>query len=802
MRAHQTVRVRGGPASPGASRAEPARTRPNGAARSNQMLLRRPQVGRVVDPLEREADRAADRALGESQAEPFAAAAAQPNGVHAGRAVEEDLTLRRQPEEEEEEEELLAKAEPGGPVAAGTEAAASAVAEGGKPLSGDLRAYFEPRFARDLSGVRIHDSSEAHAAAKQINARAYTLGTDIAFGTGQFDPASRRGRWLIAHELAHVAQAPACAGPSPQPALEREAESAATTVVAGGRPNLAERRDERRPALFGEPQHVPEVTYVAGQDPRNDGFLNDAIQYHRAWRLRPRNVDSLEDVVDHLQGGRGDIGRIRIVTHASQTNLFTALFEGGAPGIQEAELRAVSEGPAAAVEQAIGGNLLTDQTYTNILDHLRQTNAAMLRPFGLDRAGTQPTGAVQRFIRRTADLLLYTTGQVDPALPQAQRQQIGRQRPTLQRGLRTVVDSLRQQVQQAPPGGAGVTAQQAQDMENAILGIQGFNFQLGLQPRARVRDVAAANTAIAGNFYARLGRLRARFKSSSWVDIRGCRVGGSASYMRAVSEFFGTGADKPHVSAPDWWQSFPTLGYQTVLDRDIPGLAADADVARALDHWFQLTGVERRMMDDIIFYLDLVIREQERQRAGGFGLGRRGLLGGLHPPEELGLQPPSPLFRRPGLPRLELPELGTGAGGRAGGTPGFGQPRLDNPLIALGLDQAARLRAELTRIQNFTPEQKLAYYLDMALVLPVQNGGNPQDIRLYMKHSLRNRAIDNWLGSIWAERAPGLRALQRGAWSARAARRVEAVVDQDPQRNVTSMFVSPDTRYAQHIKSI
>src|SRR3546814_8724932 len=85
----------------------------------------------------------------------------------------------------------------------------------------------------------------------------------------------------------------------------------------------------------------------------------------------------------------------------------------------------------------------------------------------------------------------------------------------------------------------------------------------------------------------------------------------------------------------------------------------------------------------------------------------------------------------------------------------------------------------------------------MALVLPVQSSTDPQDIRLFMKHSLRNRAIDNWLGSIWSGRAPGLRDLQRGAWNAGDARRVEAVVDQDPQRSVTDMFVSPDPRYAE-----
>ena len=71
-----------------------------------------------------------------------------------------------------------------------------------------------------------------------------------------------------------------------------------------------------------------------------------------------------------------------------------------------------------------------------------------------------------------------------------------------------------------------------------------------------------------------------------------------------------------------------------------------------------------------------------------------------------------------------------------------------------------------------------------------------------MLHRLRNRAMDNWLGSQFAERAPGLRALQRRAFNAVDPRRVEAVADQDPAGAITDLFISPDTRYASHIVEI
>jgi hypothetical protein len=64
----------------------------------------------------------------------------------------------------------------------------------------------ESGFGRDLGDVRIHTGSEAAAAAGRVHARAYTVGSDIVFGAGEYTPASAAGRRLIAHELAHVVQ--------------------------------------------------------------------------------------------------------------------------------------------------------------------------------------------------------------------------------------------------------------------------------------------------------------------------------------------------------------------------------------------------------------------------------------------------------------------------------------------------------------------------------------------------------------------------------------------------------------------
>jgi hypothetical protein len=76
----------------------------------------------------------------------------------------------------------------------------------GRSLDARTRDFFEPRIGFDLASVRIHSSDAAATATTALDARAFTLGRDIAFAPGEFRPDTPSGQWLIAHELAHVAQ--------------------------------------------------------------------------------------------------------------------------------------------------------------------------------------------------------------------------------------------------------------------------------------------------------------------------------------------------------------------------------------------------------------------------------------------------------------------------------------------------------------------------------------------------------------------------------------------------------------------
>lgn len=76
----------------------------------------------------------------------------------------------------------------------------------GQPLDSATRAFFEPRFGQDFSGVKVHTGIQAADSAREVKARGYAIGSDVVFGAGEYAPDSFVGKQLIAHELAHVVQ--------------------------------------------------------------------------------------------------------------------------------------------------------------------------------------------------------------------------------------------------------------------------------------------------------------------------------------------------------------------------------------------------------------------------------------------------------------------------------------------------------------------------------------------------------------------------------------------------------------------
>jgi hypothetical protein len=76
----------------------------------------------------------------------------------------------------------------------------------GNALDPATQDFMGSGFGADFSAVRIHTDAKAAQSAAAVGALAYTVGSDVVFGAGQYDPVGESGRRLLAHELAHVVQ--------------------------------------------------------------------------------------------------------------------------------------------------------------------------------------------------------------------------------------------------------------------------------------------------------------------------------------------------------------------------------------------------------------------------------------------------------------------------------------------------------------------------------------------------------------------------------------------------------------------
>lgn len=159
-----------------------------------QLKLR---VGSVDDPLEREADRVATEVLmrlADTAVMPAAAPQAEgPARVQRSATAEE---LSRAPGHGRE----------GGDAEQEVARRVQRSASGGRQMEPAIRDRMQQGFGADLSGVRIHADREADGLSRSLNARAFTTGSDIFFGAGQYQPTTSSGQELLAHELTHTLQ--------------------------------------------------------------------------------------------------------------------------------------------------------------------------------------------------------------------------------------------------------------------------------------------------------------------------------------------------------------------------------------------------------------------------------------------------------------------------------------------------------------------------------------------------------------------------------------------------------------------
>ncbi len=159
-------------------------------------------IGAVNDPLEHEADAMADKVMG-MQAIPF---------VPAGSAGGIQRKCAGCEEEEQVQCKSLAsfiqrKESPAGTVTSDTVANKINASKGsGSSMDSNTGSFMQSRFGADFNNVKIHTGGEAIQMNRELGAKAFTVGNDIYFNKGQYNPGSADGKHLLAHELTHTVQ--------------------------------------------------------------------------------------------------------------------------------------------------------------------------------------------------------------------------------------------------------------------------------------------------------------------------------------------------------------------------------------------------------------------------------------------------------------------------------------------------------------------------------------------------------------------------------------------------------------------
>ena len=164
----------------------------------------------------------------------------------------------------------------------------------GQPLDTQTRSFMEPRFSHDFSQVRVHTDERAAESARSVNALAYTVGQDLVFGQGHYDPRTSEGKQLLAHELTHVVQqnssiAVEGAVEGSTSPLEREADAAAQAVMSADS------------ITVGRGEVVPSLQRVEGTATHRGRFdaaqEHDAILYTLAQGYDEKSIKLIQEVV-------------------------------------------------------------------------------------------------------------------------------------------------------------------------------------------------------------------------------------------------------------------------------------------------------------------------------------------------------------------------------------------------------------------------------------------------------------------------------------------------------------------------
>lgn len=163
-------------------------------ALGGEMIQAKLEVGAPDSPAEREAETIADRVM----------RMAEPAFVQRKCTTCDDTEkIRRKPLIETISRNSSGNA---APVSGNLSSRIQNARGGGSSLDSSTQNFMSSRFGADFSNVRVHTDFNAVQMSRELSAHAFTVGNDLFFNQGKYNPGSDDGKRLLAHELTHVVQ--------------------------------------------------------------------------------------------------------------------------------------------------------------------------------------------------------------------------------------------------------------------------------------------------------------------------------------------------------------------------------------------------------------------------------------------------------------------------------------------------------------------------------------------------------------------------------------------------------------------
>ncbi len=169
-----------------------------------------PKLEEEKEPIQKKEEEEKVQTKAEEEEEPVQKKEEKEDETLQTKAEEDEIQKKSEEEEEpvqkQEEEEVQAMSNDTTIATPGLESNLQQSKASGSPLDGGVKTAMESSFGVDLGGVRIHTGSDSVAMNKELRAQAFTNKNDIYFNQGKFNPASKTGQHLLAHELTHTIQ--------------------------------------------------------------------------------------------------------------------------------------------------------------------------------------------------------------------------------------------------------------------------------------------------------------------------------------------------------------------------------------------------------------------------------------------------------------------------------------------------------------------------------------------------------------------------------------------------------------------